>query len=415
MKLTGNSFLITASSLMLSNSWGFLGILPLSHGHFALASPKSERPLPSQNTGAEAQIAAGDQARLAGNYPLALRQINLGLKALENDKAAPDRLAAAYNYLALLNNNMGQYADSEKNARKALSLANRAGLSKNILARHQVVLANALRQQGKFSEAQNILKDVIATIKNSKSDKALFATATNNLGALYFWMGYYHQAIGILNQGLALRLALAAGDKQNLDLANSYLDLGCTEFKLNQLAKAKEHLTVALSILKKKLGDDHPETLNAMANLAALLAASRAEGDSQKALDLLRHTVEAGSKKLDSHHPDLIHYQQEYAETLTNQASWLTMNGQQQQAFDTIQQAIKLRETIFKALGRKDISYALALANAAEILRRLEKPSQCLKMLTQANDVLDGLTAAEQQSVDGKSIRQALKRYKANH
>lgn len=407
--------MIATSSLMLSSSLGFLGVLPLSISHYSLAAPKSDRPLASQDTSAEAQIASGDRARKAGNYPLALRQINLGLKALENSKATPDRLAAAYNYLALLNNNMGQYADSEKNARKALSFASRAGLSKNILARHRVVLANALRQQGKFSDAQSILKDVINTLKNSKTDKALLATATNNLGALYLWMGYYHQAIGTLNRGLALRLALAAGDKQNLDLANSYLDLGCTEFKLNQLVKAKEHLTLALSIQKKKLGDDHPETLNAMANLAALLATSRADGDIQKALDLLRHTVEAGSKKLDSRHPDLIHYQKEYAEALTNQASWLTMNGQQQQAFDTIQQAIKLRETISQALGRKDVSHALALANAAEILRRLEKPSQCLQMLTQANDVLDGLTAAEQQSVDGKSIRQALKRYRANH
>jgi tetratricopeptide (TPR) repeat protein len=284
------------------------------------------------------------------------------------------------------------------------------------------VLANALRQQGKYPEAQSNLEKAIATVKTSNGDKELFATATNNLGALYFWMGNYQQAITILKRGLALRLAIAAGDrgnldrenldrenldKENLDIANSYLDLGCTEFKLGQNAKAKEHLSLALEIRKNKLGDDHPETLNAMANLAALLDASEAEPDSQKSLNLLQQVVKSGGKKLAADHPDLIRYQQEYAEALTNQASRLSTKGQQQQALEAIQQAIKLRETTSKTIGHKDISYAITLTNAAAILKRLGQPLQSKSMLIKAKTVLDGLPKSVQQSPEGKAIRHA--------
>lgn len=423
MNLAATSLLLTISSLTLLSS---PAAAKPQHGSTAQHEGTSKHEgttqhetlttaqgLSADEKSAEEKIAAGEQARRQGNYPQAQSQIKLGLKQIQNSKnPAPERLAAAYNYLALLNNSMGKYADSEQNARRALSLGRQAKLSENILARHRVVLANALRQQGKYPEAQNNLEKAIATLKTSNHDKELFATATNNLGALYFWMGNYQQAITILKRGLALRLAIAADDKENLDnenldIANSYLDLGCTEFKLGQNAKAKEHLSLALAIRKNKLGDNHPETLNAMANLAALLDASGAAADSQKSLNLLQQVVKSGGKKLDAHHPDLIRYQQEYAEALTNQASRLSTKGQQQQALEAIQQAIKLRETTSKTLGHKDVSYAITLANAATILKRLGKPQESKTMLIKAKTVLDGLPKSVQQSPEGKAIRHA--------
>lgn len=413
MKLAATNLLLTISSLTLLSSPVAAKPQPestvLQVGTTRIdGTTQHKTPATAQNTRAEEKIAAGEQDRRHGNYPQAQRQIMLGLSQIQNsENPSPERLAAAYNYLALLNNSMGQYADSEKNARRALSLGRQAKLSENILARHRVVLANALRQQGKYSEAQSNLEKAIATLKTSNGDKELFATATNNLGALYFWMGNYQQAITILKRGLALRLALAPGDKENLDIANSYLDLGCTEFKLGQNAKAKEHLSMALAIRKNKLGDDHPESLNAMANLAALLDASEAEPDSQKSLNLLQQVVKSGGKKLDADHPDLIRYQQEYAEALTSQASRLSTKGQQQQALEAIQQAIKLRETTSKTTGHKDISYAITLANAAAILKRLDQPQESKIMLIKAKTVLDGLPKSVQQSPEGKAIRHA--------
>lgn len=362
----------------------------------------------AENESAESKIAAGDRARLAGNYPLAQQQIMLGLKQIATSKSpSPERLAAAYNYLALLNNNMGQYRLSEDNARKALALAIKAGLGDNILSRHRVVLANALRQQGKYPEALSNLERVTATLKNSTKDKVLFATATNNLGALYFWMGNLPKAQTILERGLALRLALSNGDKQNLDIANSYLDLGCCEFKRGQIAKAKENLSLALTIRKNKLGNEHPETLNAMANLAALLDASGSEADREHALDLLQQAVNGGKKKLDVHHPELIRYQQEYAEALTNKGNSLSKAGRDQEALRAFEQAIQLHQASSKASGHKDISYAITLANTAEILKRLNRLAESQNMLNKAHAVIDELPLALQNAPEAKAIRQS--------
>lgn len=408
MKLSAIGLLLTISMLILRSSPAVSSPKNATAAQYASANA-------AQGANAEAKIAAGEGARLQGNYPQAQRQITLGLSQIQTSKIpSPERLAAAYNYLALLNNSMGQYADSERNARKALSLGRQAKLNENILARHRVVLANALRQQGKYKEAQSNLEEAIATLKSSSSDKELFATATNNLGALYFWMGNYEKAKTILEQGLIQRLALAAGDRQNLDMANSYLDLGCTEFKLGQRAKATEHLSLALAIRRNKLGDEHPETLNAMANLAALLDTSGAEADIQKSLKLLQQAVESGGKKLDAQHPDLIRYQQEYAEALTNQASRLSSKGQQQEALAAIQQAIKLRESTSKTRGHRDISDVITLANAAEIFKRLDKPQESKNMLFKANSLLNGLPKSVQQSTEGRAIRKGYNSSNSN-
>ena len=240
MKLAATSLLLTISSLSLLSSAA--AAKPQHEStvkhestvqHEGTTQPKGttqhETPATAKDTSAEEKIAAGEQARRQGNYPQAQSQIKLGLSQIQNSKnPSPERLAAAYNYLALLNNSMGQYADSEQNARRALSLGRQAKLSETILARHRVVLANALRQQGIYPEAQSNLEKAISTLKTSNHDKELFATATNNLGALYFWMGNYQQAITILRRGLALRLAIAAGDKENLEkenLENENLDI----------------------------------------------------------------------------------------------------------------------------------------------------------------------------------------------
>jgi hypothetical protein len=66
---------------------------------------------------------------------------------------------------------------------------------------------------------------------------------------------------------------------------------------LGQIAKAREHLSLALTIRKNKLGNEHPETLNAKANLAALLDASGSEADRERALELLQQAVNGGTKK----------------------------------------------------------------------------------------------------------------------
>ncbi|MBC7997997.1 MAG: tetratricopeptide repeat protein [Leptolyngbya sp.] len=428
----------------------------------------------------ESYILLGYVFRLEGQYTPARKWTELGVSNLEKRQDIDNkRLSAAYNYLALLNNNAGNFVQSEESARKALAMAKQANLSEEICAMHSVVLANALRQQSKFDEALKILEPAVAVLSKSEKGDALFATATNNLGALYFWLGDYQQALTILREGLRLRLE-AQGDNHP-DTANSYLDLGCAEYKLGQLEPAITHLSHALEIRRNKLGINHPETLFAMANLAVTLDTA---GKPKQAIQLLSETVITGRRVLGDLHPDLAQYYEDYANVLVEQkeiakalkyaqdslnirkrvfgeesreyAAGLRSMAQIQVAGGSPKDACILLDesiSIYKKIGIEadtnyaetleelatiqidqndldtaranyclsvekqathgaSIPYAISLANLSEILKRLNKITECRATMEKAVSVVDELPEPQKSSPDCETIRDQLRQMK---
>lgn len=300
----------------------------------------------------ESWILLGNIYRLEGLYPEARTWILRGVSALEKQKTADfARLSAAYNYYALFNNSAGEFAESEMNARKALKYSQDAGLGKENEAMHRVVLANALRQQGKYREALVELETALPILKTG-SEKRLLATATNNLGALHFWMGNYQKALPLLQDGLKQRLESCG--ENHPDVANSYLDLGCVEFKLGDLKSALEHFEDSHDICASKLGPNHPDTLSSAANLAVVLLST---GDTKRALELLKNAVEAGKNVLGTKNPDLAQYKDDYANALC-------ADKQFELARDIQVEANLLRKAAFGADSRE---YAGGLRSLAQI------------------------------------------------
>ncbi len=88
----------------------------------------------------ESWLLLGNVYRLEGLYPEAREWTTRGVSAIEKLKPQnKKRLSAAYNYLALLNNSAGEFAESEKNARKAVNFSIEADLGKENEAMHRVV------------------------------------------------------------------------------------------------------------------------------------------------------------------------------------------------------------------------------------------------------------------------------------
>lgn len=311
-----------------------------------------------------AWLLKGDAKRQAGRYKESRRYIERALAALQGEKpdsaegtvAHAARLAAAYNYLSLLQNNCGQFTQSEASARQALSLAKDAHLNDETCAMHKVVLANALRQQGKFDEALPLLESAVATLKNAESsNQALLGTATNNLGALYFWRGDYQKALGTLQEGLRIRIA--AHGANHVDVANSYLDLACTEIKLGLFIEALNHARAALEIRQEKLGKKHPETLASMSTLAVIYEYRSTALDITNALALLHDAVANGRKALGADHPDLAQYEDDYA-------SLLGVREEYRQALPMMTDSLRIRKKVFGADSRE---YAGGLRSLAQI------------------------------------------------
>jgi len=320
----------------------------------------------------ESWLLLGTVYRKQGRYTAAERWLKRGLGALQekhpNDKV---RLSAAYNYLALFQNNAGKYEESEANARKALMLAKEGRMPEDISAMHMVVLANALRQQGNFEEARTYLDTALPILKKGAND-ALLAAATNNLGALYFWLGEYQKALAMLEEGLRLRRATHGDDHP--DVANSLLDLGCTEFRLGQTDAAIEHLTKSVDIRSRKLGAAHPETLISKANLAVAL---NSVGKSKQALPLLQSAVTEGKKVLGEYHPDLAQYEDDYANVLLAEK-------QPDQAHTYAADALRIRKVNFGARSRE---YAAGLRSMAHVESAQGKADKALASLQQSVDV----------------------------
>ena len=314
----------------------------------------------------ESWLLMGNIYRLEGLYPEAREWITRGVNAV--DKLKPQdkkRLSAAYNYLALFNNSAGEFADSEKNARKAVKFSIEAGLGKENEAMHRVVLANALRQQGKYKEALPELETAISILKNGEQ-KRLLAAATNNLGALYFWMGDYNRSLPMLQDGLKQRLQIFG--ENHPDVANSYLDIGCVEFKLGEINMALEHLEIAQEIRLSKLGANHPETLSSAANLGVVLLAT---GDAKRALQLLQHAVETGKTVLGGKNADLAQYQDDYANALAE-------DKQFDLARTTQEDANAIRRAVFGASSRE---YAGGLRSLAQIESAAGNKKDCRSLL----------------------------------
>lgn len=314
----------------------------------------------------ESWLLMGNVYRLEGLYPEAREWITRGVNAVERMKPQDKkRLSAAYNYLALLNNSAGEFADSEKNARKAVNFSIEAGLGKENEAMHRVVLANALRQQGKYREALPELETAISILKNGEQ-KRLLAAATNNLGALYFWMGDYNRSLPMLQDGLKQRLQICG--ENHPDVANSYLDMGCVEFKLGEINTALEHLEIAHEIRLSKLGASHPETLSSAANLGVVLLAT---GDAKRALQLLQHAVETGKTVLGGKNADLAQYQDDYANALAE-------DKQFDLARTTQADANAIRRAVFGASSRE---YAGGLRSLAQIESAAGNKKDCRSLL----------------------------------
>lgn len=318
----------------------------------------------------ESWILLGQIYRLQGNYAKARYWIMKGLTALETTCPSDyARLSGAYNYLSLLENSEGSYVASENSARRAIAFWEAADLSDHVGAMHLVVLANALRQQGKYDEGLRNLARALKILARPGSDAALFATAKNNYGALYFWLGDYQKALPILNEALALRIATRGAD--HTDVANSYLDLGCTEFRLGQTDLAIEHLTKARDIRITKLGIKHPETLSASANLAASLESL---GRSDQALPLLAQVVRDGKVVLGPKHPDLAQYEDDYANVLLSK-------GQIDEARQSAKHALSTREFAFGANSRES---AAGLRTIARVELAAHKEPAAIELLNKS-------------------------------
>jgi tetratricopeptide (TPR) repeat protein len=107
---------------------------------------------------------------------------------------------------------------------------------------------------------------------------------------------------------------------------------------------------------KKKLGADHPDTLNSMANLASTYG-NQGRWDAAEELEV--QVMETHKKKLGADHPDTLTSMNNLAQTYSNQGRW----------DDAKELQVQMMKTFKKKLGADHSSTLTSMANLASTYR----------------------------------------------
>ena len=232
-----------------------------------------------------------------GDYAQAGPLFDEALKRFEKLAGTESADAArVINNLALVRDDLGNYAGAAELYRRALAIERR-----RYGAPHPLTVANyalLLSDLGDYGAAEALLRPQVATERRDGDDEKALAAGLQYLGTIDLAQGEPAAAQAELEQALAIRRRLFGDDHP--DTARSLAALGVAQRERGELAAAEASLSRSLAVRRKTLGDDHPEVADGLREQAALFAREgrlgEAEADYRAALAIQR-------RSLSPHHP----------------------------------------------------------------------------------------------------------------
>ena len=246
-----------------------------------------------------------------GKYSLAAQALRQALLDAEHSNAGTRTLLGVYGDLASAYADAGEYAESEREYRRALSIAEKtegrqsmdyALLAANlavlptqyenreffIVALREAIISNArtgsaqelgvlrgclaqiLMKGKRYAEAEAVLLDARPNFERLRRENAkLFAEMLTELGLLSFNQGHFEESIDRYRD--SIRLFKEATAVENPFLITPLNDLALSYLKLGRLEEAEPALSRASILCGKTLGDDHPACGAILENYAVLL------------------------------------------------------------------------------------------------------------------------------------------------
>ena len=167
--------------------------------------------------------------------------------------------------------------------------------------------------QGREVTVAEVLEEATAKLEGEHAlagEPEVEAALRLTLGSTYNSLSQHDEALQHLERALELRGGLDEADLETLDIAES---LGIAHIGAGHLNDAEPVLTRVLEGRRTLLGDEHPDTLEAMATLANLYWRQE-RLDEVERLD--RETLEIRSRVLGADHPDTLRSMNGLAVTL---------------------------------------------------------------------------------------------------
>ncbi|KAK0711611.1 hypothetical protein B0H67DRAFT_296663 [Lasiosphaeris hirsuta] len=166
-------------------------------------------------------------------------------------------------------------------------------------------------------------------------------------------------------------LRLRKGTDDNEGTAYLLLKVGESFNNLGKYEEAEQMHRQALQLWEKALGEEHPDTLRSMSNLANVL---NRQGKYEEAEQMHRQALQLWEKALGEEHPDTL-------SSMNNLAVILDSQGKYEEAEQMHRQALQLWE---KALGEEHPDTLSSMSNLANVLDSQGKYEEAEQMHRQA-------------------------------
>ena len=261
---------------------------------------------------------------------------------------------------------MGRFGEAEEAHREVLALQREALGDDDHpdLAPARNNLGNVLFATGKYAEAEvEYRAALVARTVTLGEEHPEVAASRNNLGLVLQSQGKYEAAIAEHRAVLEIRRKVLGPDHP--DMGASHNNLAMVLQLTKQFGEAEAEYRAALQIWSATLGADHPNLGTVRANFAALLSTTERN---EEAEEQYRKALAVQVKALGEEHPAV-------SSTRHNLATTLRAMGRLDEAEAAFRVVVKNRTT---ALGRDHPDVAASRANLGNLLleRRRYKESE---------------------------------------
>ena len=184
--------------------------------------------------------------------------------------------------------------------------------------RAQREIALNLREVGKISEAEGLLRDVMSSLEATGSQSSPFGLETAGaLGYTYFLEARYDEAISILRTTLD-RQRSVLGERYGPTLGTMRW-LGSALRDNGNLDEAEQLYREAVRIARQLYGNDHQQTIWGEQVLSMLL---ERRGELEEAETLARHEIASSSRIFDADHPHVVFEKARLGGILLDRGNW---------------------------------------------------------------------------------------------
>jgi len=273
----------------------------------------------------------------------------------------------------------GENAQAEALACPAIeSLVRTCGAGSVEVAEARGVLALAVEGQGRLEEAEQLHREVLATLRSTPGEEARLPRALGNLSNLLLVQGRYDEAAELSRQSLDL---LRASVGENHPTYLEELDrLAILRARQGAVDDAIALSNEAIAGAKRVHGPEHPLVATMLNNLGSFLQEA---GRVDESIAMQREVLALRRRVLPEDHPDLGY-------SMNNLAAALSQSGEWDEAEALYREALALRRRIF---GPTHPQVAVTLSNLGAVLRdrgRLDEAEPLLREALELRKTIHG-------------------------